>query len=220
RYPNDAIAALSAAFTAQALGITWIDYNVASSSRCSVALRLRADVTGLRPNQPIYSLLLEYVRGPSGNAPHREDIGETVARNLERLEQERRIELDIRVETPPGPVLREQRERLRLHGFGKADAVFSATQGRCGRLEHVGARIAHTVDAMAEAHQAFLARERVFEPGTNVLETADGIEHVEHRPGRAAMQRSLQGTQCADDGRQQSRARGGDDARREGRGVE
>src|SRR5262249_44830804 len=97
-----------------------------SRSCCDWSLRLRADVTGLRPNQPIYSLLLEYVRGPSGHAPHREDIGETVARNLERLEQERRIELDIRVETPPGPVLREQRERLRLHGFGKADAVFSA----------------------------------------------------------------------------------------------
>jgi hypothetical protein len=74
------------------------------------SLRLRADVTGLRPDQPIYSLLLEYVRVPSGHAPHREDIDETVARNLERLEHERLIELDIRVETPPGPVLREQRE--------------------------------------------------------------------------------------------------------------
>src|SRR5262249_27465362 len=106
------------------------------------SLRLRADVTGLRPNQPIYSLLLEYVRGPSGHAPHREEIGETVARNLERLEHERRIELDIRVETPPGPVLPSSAsasastawaKRMRFSPPRRAAAVALSTSARGSR---------------------------------------------------------------------------------------
>jgi hypothetical protein len=66
---------------------------------------------------------------------------------------------------------------------------------------------------MAEAHRAFVVRERLFERGMNVLETGDGIEHVKHRAGRAATQRSLRSAQCTDDRRQQSGARGSDDAR-------
>src|SRR4051794_18225109 len=97
--------------------------------------RRAADVTRLRANQTINSLLLEGVRAPARDTADREDAGEAVTRNGESLQDQRRIELDVGVELPSRPVLDEQRQRLGFHGLGKADAVLATAQRGRGCLE-------------------------------------------------------------------------------------
>ena len=87
-------------------------------------------------------------------------------------------------------------------------------------LQRIGARVAHLVDAVAEAHQPVAARQRPGEPGLGVAGLGDGVEHVEHRSGRAAVQRALQGAEPGDRRRDQAGPGGSDDPDREGRGIE
>jgi len=49
---------------------------------------------------------------------------------------------------------------------------------------------------------------------------ADGVQHLDHRSRRAAMQGTLQGADPGQHGRRQARACGGHHSRRERRGVE
>ena len=87
-------------------------------------------------------------------------------------------------------------------------------------LQHIGARVAGAVDAVAEAHQPLAVLQCPFDPALRPVRGADGIKHVQHRPGRAAMQRALEGSHGADDGRSHVRARRGNDSGGEGGGVE
>ncbi len=65
----------------------------------------------------------------------------------------------------------------------------------------------------------FAAPPRSFglDPHRRVRRGANRIEHVEHRARRATVERALQRADRRDDGRDQIRSRGCDDARREGR---
>ena len=85
--------------------------------------------------------------------------------------------------------------RALLDFAGERQPARRRWQGRDGSLQHVGAGIAHLVDAMAEAHQGRTLAERIVEPRFGACGVADLVQHVEHRPRCAAMQRSLQGTQ-------------------------
>src|SRR5262249_43400167 len=58
-------------------------------------------------------------------------------------------------------------------------------------LEHRGARVAHAVHAVAHPHDAAAGGGLGLEPGLGARGLADRVEHVEHRPGRAAVQRAL-----------------------------
>jgi hypothetical protein len=75
-----------------------------------------------------------------------------------------------------------------------------------GVRQHVGARIAHLVDAMSEAHQlpagVDLPAQDLGGPGC----VADLEHHVERRSGGAAVQRPLECAQCANHRRHQIRS--------------
>ncbi len=68
-------------------------------------------------------------------------------------------------------------------------------------LEHRGTWIACSVDAVTHAHDSPACGQLGRNPGLRVPGFADRVEHVEHRSGRAAVQRALQGA----DGRRDSR---------------
>ena len=76
------------------------------------------------------------------------------------------------------------------------------------------------VDGVAEAHDPVAPLDRVADPGTGPLRCADGVEEVEGPAGCAAVQRAGQGAQGTDHRSPHVGAGGGDDPRREGRGVE
>ena len=57
---------------------------------------------------------------------------------------------------------------------------------------------------MAKAHQPFAARQRVVDPRLDALARADGVEHLQHRFRRAAMQRPGERAIAAGDGANRS----------------
>src|SRR5262249_42314185 len=65
----------------------------------NVALRIRgADVLRPRTNQAVVRVLLQHVRRPARDAAHRENRGEQVDADAERVISRRRIEVDVRVQ--------------------------------------------------------------------------------------------------------------------------
>jgi predicted amidohydrolase YtcJ len=98
--------------------------------------------------------------------------------------------------------------------------MFEPSRQRRTALQRVGARVAHPIDAVAETHQPIAAVERRLEPGAGVLRLADGVQHLDHRAGRAAVQRTLQGADPGQHRRGQAGAGRGDHPRGEGRGVQ
>src|ERR687887_254862 len=82
--------------------------------------------------------------------------------------------------TRPMAKTAEKASRRRLDLLGEADAVIALAQRRGNALQHVGARVAHAIDTMAEAHQPLAARERIAQPRVDPGLVADRIEHVEH----------------------------------------
>ena len=89
-----------------------------------------------------------------------------------------------------------------------------------GGGQHVGPRIAHLVDAVAEAHQLLAAGDLVAQHRLGPRRLADLEHHVEGRTGRAAVERALERAERADHRRDQVGPGGGDHARGEGRRVQ
>ena len=89
-----------------------------------------------------------------------------------------------------------------------------------GGGEHVGARVANLVDAVAESHQPLAAFDLPAQQRFGARGVADLEHHVERRAGRAAVQRPLQRADRADDRRDEVGAGGRDHAAGEGRRVE
>ena len=87
------------------------------------------------------------------------------------------------------------------------------------RFQHIGARVAYPVDAMAKSHQPVAARQRRVDPGLDAFATADGVQHFQHRFRRAAMQRPGQRAIGGGHGGKQIGLGGGHHPRREGGGV-
>jgi hypothetical protein len=78
-----------------------------------------------------------------------------------------------------------------------AGAHAGLRRGARGLLQHRRARIAHAVDAVAHAHDPAAREELALDPGLGVLGGADGVEHVEHGAGRAAVERALERADAA-----------------------
>jgi hypothetical protein len=76
--------------------------------------RPRPDIVGLRADDAAALLLLEDVRAPACRTAHREQGGEDLARDLERLQQQRGVVLDIGVEPPTRLVPAQRRDRALL----------------------------------------------------------------------------------------------------------
>ena len=82
------------------------------------------------------------------------------------------------------------------------------------RLEMRRARIEHFVNAVADAHDFLLLRERVFHPGIDLSQRADLLEHVDDAFIGAAVQRAFERADRGADGGIHVAQRRGDDAAR------
>src|SRR6266850_7659516 len=109
----------------------------------------RPDVVAARPDQPVVLVLLDDVRRPARDAPGRDDRGEQVDRDPERVEERRRVEVDVRDEllrlVDPGVELHRHLVPLEL-------ARLPARVLRHA-LEDRRSRVARLVDAVAHAHE-------------------------------------------------------------------
>ena len=115
-------------------------------------------IFGLRSDDAVGAALLEGVRDPSAHAADRERRCEQFNLESEPVQQERGVELDIRLQPSSGFVLFEQAKRVRLNrsGEGVQRHVAMAREQPLRRPgQHVGSWIANLVDAMSEPHQLF-----------------------------------------------------------------
>src|SRR5690349_22123143 len=129
----------------------------------------RSHVFGLRADQVILGVLLDHVRAPAGDAAAREHRDERARIEAQRLEHERRVELDVRLEIATRLQLVEHAQRGLLDAARQVEQLAILEVGLSHLLrdlaQHFGARVAHLVHAMAEPHDApalghFLAQPR------------------------------------------------------------
>ncbi len=158
------------------------------------------------------------MRAPADDPAGGERRREHVPRYPAGIHHDPRVELDVGVERTPGLGLGEHRDDRVLHGGrelrgGPADRVSDLAQQR-------RARVLALVDPVAEAHDPAASPDRVADPGLGPVRAPDVVEHLEHAGGRAAVQRTGQGSHGPDDRGAEIRARGRDHPRGKRRGVE
>ena len=105
--------------------------------------------------------------------------------------------------------------------FSSASAAWKRGEpsSLAGPAQHPRARVFGAVDAVAEAHQAVAAVERVRDPALGVAGRFDFVEHLQHARGRAAVQRARERAHRGGQRRGDVGAGRGDDARGERGGV-
>ena len=147
-------------------------------------------------NQAVVTILLENVRGPAGHAAHREDRGEEVDGNAERIVGGRRIEVHVGVEAL------DPLDGL-LHALGQTVEFFVA----CPPAEFFredaqvgGARVFGPVDAMAEAGNLHLPRQRAGNAIHGLVLIAQFEQPLDDVLIGAAVERTLQCADAAGDG--------------------
>src|SRR5215471_7535684 len=79
----------------------------------------RTDVRGLRANETTIAELLETVRGPPGDAADCEHRREQFGRNAESVQEQRGVELDVRLDGTIRLPLAQQSQRSLFHVLGK-----------------------------------------------------------------------------------------------------
>src|SRR5436190_416748 len=156
---------------------------------------------------------------------HGKDRHKGVAREADGIEQERRVDLDIRVEWRPARLeARESGADGALDLGGEGEPPGARSQAVAELIERLvqerGARIAKAEDAMAEPDQPLAGSEFLLGPGGDVAAGGSFIEHVEGRAGSAAMQGPGEGAIGAERRGDKRGAARCDDPRGEGRGVE
>src|SRR5688500_13128988 len=175
-----------------------------------------ADVVRAGPDQAVVVVLLDGVGGPAGDAAGRDDGREEVHRDAERVEQRRRVEVDVRDEPLGGadPLMQLHRHLVPLE-------LARLPTGLLGHpAQDGGTRVAGLVDAVTEAHEAPLLGEGLLREGVPVLLLPDLHERAHHRLSGATVQRTLQGADAAGHRGMHVRLRGDDGAGRERRGVQ
>src|ERR1700676_1135784 len=150
----------------------------------------RADVGGLRTDQPVVRELFEDVCGPAGDAAASKHAGEFVGRNAEARERRRGVELDVRIDLLPRLLFAEH-----LVGgvFERAsDEVPLRVRLRGERLRHAlelgGTRIANLVLAVTHSHDLLMPREQVAHVLFGFFGQADLFEVGHDLAGRAPVQ--------------------------------
>src|SRR5687768_5766037 len=115
------------------------------------------------------------------------------------MKKECRVELHIRVEPAVGFVLCQETQVRLLHRTRKL-VKLPISLGRVeplgGLCEHVGARISDTIDTMTKPHKPLAPFELAANDGFRSIRLPDVQDHVEGRPGRAAMKGALQSPHC------------------------
>ena len=137
--------------------------------------------------------VLQPLGDPAGGARDREDHREHLGRDPQRLVDQPRVEVDVRVELALGEVVVVERPLLELGGDLEQRVV-------AGRLEHLvdvllddpRPRVVVLVDAVAEAHQPLLAVLDALEEVGDVVDRLDPAQHPQHRLVGAAVQRAVE----------------------------
>src|SRR4029077_5061513 len=104
--------------------------------------RQRADVGRGGPDQASRPFLLGDVADPAGNAAGGEERREAFARDAERLEEQRGVELDVDVEPAVRLALGKDAERGALHRVGERYAVAGRGERAERPLQRLGAWVA------------------------------------------------------------------------------
>src|SRR5437879_2513926 len=149
-----------------------------------------ADIGRTRPYQPAAALLLAGMCGPARSTGDRENRRKSLPRDLQGVEQDRGEELHIGVERPVRVFPPQRRTDIGLDLACKRQVGAAAGEPLDRALEHIGARIADAVDAVAKTHQPFAARQRAVDPWLDAFAGADGVDHFQHWLGGSAVKRS------------------------------
>src|SRR5918996_3412562 len=177
--------------------------------------RPRARVAGGGTDQPALALLLEDVRGPARHPRTGEHRREQLGRHVGVVEHDGGPELDVRGQHAVRLARLQLGERGLLEPLGHLQTRRSDLARRAA--QHAGAWVLGPVHAVAKAHQPLARVERILDPALGVARALDLVEHVEHARRRPAVQRAGQRAHPRGQGGGHVGARGGDDARREGR---
>src|SRR2546428_2865825 len=116
-----------------------------------------ADVDRLRPDQSAVAKLFQAMCRPAEDASHGKRWREQFGRQSQTVQQQRRIEFDIGIESPFRLALTEQAQRggFDLPGQLIERPIAVARIEALGGLgEDIRARVTHSVDAMSESHEA------------------------------------------------------------------
>src|SRR5262245_2532946 len=128
-----------------------------------------ADVVAAGADQTVVVVLLDDVRRPARDAAGRDHRREQIDRDAERVEERRRVEVDVGDEllrfVDAGVELHRHLVPLELTGL--------AARFLGHPFEDRGARVAGLVDAMAHPHEAPLRRQRLLGEGIDVGRLAD-----------------------------------------------
>src|SRR5229473_8476472 len=129
----------------------------------------RADVVPARPDQAVVVVLLDDVRRPARDAARGDHGREEIHGDPERVEERRRVEVDVRDQLLRrlDPLVELDRHLVPLELARLAARVLRHAP------EDRGARVARDVDAVAEPHEPPLLGERLLGEGVHVRDFAD-----------------------------------------------
>ena len=106
------------------------------------------------------------------------------------MQQERRVEFDVRVESPVRFAFAKQAQRGRFHAsrkFVESLIAICRIEPIGGMGQDIRARIPHTVDSVSESHEALTSIELGAYDGFGALWTPDFKNHLERGSGRSTM---------------------------------
>ena len=163
-----------------------------------------ADVLRGRADQLRLALLLEDVRRPARHARAREHRREQLRRHFGEVEDH--APTRTRRWSPARGRAGARAARRALPSRAPPRPRSAASRVRGGAAQDPRARVFGAVDAVAEAHQALAAVERVGDPLLGVARRFDFLEHLQHARRRAAVQRARQRADGARERRREVRA--------------
>src|SRR5581483_3588182 len=136
---------------------------------------------------------LEPLGEPARRARDREHDREHRDRQAERLVDQSRVEVDVRVELAAHEVLVLERDLLELERDVEQRVAAGDLEDVVGDLlDDLRARVVVLVDAVAEAHQATVARLHRLDELGHARDVADLAEHPQHRLVGAPVERAVE----------------------------
>src|SRR5712692_7559361 len=148
----------------------------------------RADVVPARPDQSVVVVLLDDVRRPARDAAGGDHRREEIDGDPQRVEERRRVEVDVRDE-----FLRLVDARVELHRYLVPLELAGLAACLLGNpLEDRGARVARLVAAVAHAHEPALLGDRLLGEGVDPGDLTDLHQRPHDRLTGATVQRPLQ----------------------------
>src|SRR5690349_7098944 len=125
---------------------------------------------------------LEPLGDPAGRAPDREHDREHRDRQPQRLVDEARVEVHVRVELARDEVVVLERDALELGRDVDERVAPGDLEDVLGRrLDDLRPRVVVLVDPVAEAHQALVALLHALDEVGDVVLALDAAEHPQHR---------------------------------------